>query len=1187
MKLGWNSAQLQAITARGGNLLVSAAAGSGKTAVLVERVIRRLTDETRPVTPDRFLIVTFTRAAASEIRTRISAALEEAIAADRTNAFLARQQMLLPYAHICTIDAFCSSLVKENFAALSLSPTVKTADEGELELLSAAALDETLEHFYAVGDPAFLELTETVFQGRDDKTLHEAILSIFKNAQAYPFPELWLKQVCSSFESEEPLVDSAYGQVLLSSVRQALSYCEMLLAMIHDAMADDEGLQALFYDAVLDDEKQLSRMTEALEENDWDALSEAVLSYTPQARGRLKKGMGGDPAVLRLDSVRKVFKEVIGKKLPPLFASSEAEFDEDRRALAPCVRALRDLVLHYGDVFRKMKEERDRVDFSDVMHHALSLLVKADESGKIISTPLAETLKTQYDEILIDEYQDTNRAQDLLFEAISDSNLFRVGDVKQSIYRFRQAMPEIFMKLKETYAPFEESAPVFPAKIILKNNYRSRASVTGTVNFVFSQVMSKQTGEVDYDEEEQLVAAAPYPETADDCCELHMLDIASLDAEEDDSDAYQADYAARRIETLLQEGLTVSEKGAERKAEYRDFCILLRSINGGRGVVYADALRRRGIPCYTEISSDFFTATEIALMLSLLRVLDNPKQDVALLSVMMSVIFGFSVDEVAALRADCREGDIYTCLLHAKEKENAKVCAFLERLSLWRSLAASMPLHDLLRRIYEETAIVSVVSALHDDSAKKMNLMLLLDYAKTYEDSGYIGLSGFIRFIDRLQRAGGDLAGAVGVSADANVVRIMSIHKSKGLEFPVCILSALSSRINRSDEKKNLVVHSRLGIGLRRRDLQTLSQLPTVCRTAVQTALKNDTVSEELRVLYVAMTRAKERLILLCAAKEIDKTLEKYRARIFASSPCLAPFAAANALSYADWLLPALLRHPDAGALREAGGFGENIVLPAQNRLQVMFEQWSAPVSAEAEPQPLQRVDSDFLALLEQKLAWEYPFLPLTKLVSKRAASEVDRHFVDRDYFASSRPAFLTEGRLSAAQKGTATHTFMQFADYEKAKQDVDGEIERLCSRGHITPDEAAAINRAAVRRFFESGLARRMLQSELLMREKQFTVEVPVTRLYAGMEDFADEKVLIQGIADCAFLEDGKLVVVDYKTDRLETEAQFTEKYAGQVRIYKEALEQCTGYEVKQTLLYSFYLSREINVPFDTTSDL
>ena len=1181
MERRWTTEQSQAISARGGNLLVSAAAGSGKTAVLVERVIHRLTDAAHPVTPDRFLIVTFTRAAASEIRTRISAALDRAVAADRSNAFLARQQTLLPFAQICTIDAFCSALVRENFAALALPPGVKTADEGELNLLSSAAMDQTLETFYAAKDEAFLALTETVFQGRDDKALREAVLALYTMAQAHPFPELWLEEVRKPFAGGEGVADSAFGRVLLHNAKNALDYCETLLKMLWDSIGDDETLCAVFSDAVLDDEKQLSYMTKAFKEKDWDALAEAVFSYTPMRRGRVPKGMGDDPTVVYLASLRDALKDVLKKRLPVLFASGDGEFREDMAAFAPVVDALTRVTAHYGEVFRALKEEREKVDFNDIMHHALSLLVTADTNGDVHITPLAETLKGQYEEILIDEYQDTNRAQDLLFEAISNDNLFRVGDVKQSIYRFRQAMPEIFMSLKETYRPFDADHPAFPAKILLRSNFRSRASVTGAVNFVFSQVMSRQAGDVEYNEEEQLQAAAAFPELPDDRCELHLLDVADLDTEEDDSDAFQADYIAKRIETMLSERLTVSEDGTLRHADYSDFCILLRSINGGRGVVYADALRKRGIPCYTEIAADFFEAGEIALMLNLLRVIDNPKQDIALLSVMMSVLFGFSVDDVASLRIHCPEGDLYTCLVHARQNGDGKAEAFLRKIAFWRSLSVSMTLHTLLHRIYEETGIVSAVSALRDERAKKMNLMLLLDYAKTYEAGGYIGLSGFIRFIDRLQRAGGDLAGATGVSADANVVRIMSIHKSKGLEFPVCILAGCSTRFNRSDEKKNLILHSRLGVGLKQRDLSTLSQVPTICHRAVQTALKDDMMSEELRVLYVAMTRAKERLILVCAAKGVDRTLEKYRPRIFEKDSRLSPFLITNALSYADWLLPALLRHPDAADLRGRGDFDDGIVLPASFRLGVTVAEWTAPQKVSEQSQAAAEADPAFLETLAAGLSWTYPYLPLTKLVSKRAASEVDKHFVDREYFASSRPAFLTEGGLSAAQKGTATHTFMQFADYERAKTDVDGEITRLLERGHITNAEAAAINRAAVRRFFDSPLAARMLKSPLLMREKQFTVEVPVTQLYEGMEAFTEEKVLIQGIADCAFLEDGKLVVVDYKTDRLSSPAQFTEKYAGQVRVYKEALCLCTGYEVKQTLLYSFYLSREIEVPF------
>ena len=1175
----WTPMQKQAITARGGNLLVSAAAGSGKTAVLVERVIRRMTDPVSPVPADRFLIVTFTRAAASEIRVRIAEALEDALRMSPGSEWLAKQQMLLPYAKICTIDAFCASLVKEHFASLSLSPSFQTADEGELHLLREEALSKTLEACYEKGNPDFLHLVELIFQGRDDKALEEAILALYDASVAFPFPALWLKKVKNAYAPQESVCQSPFGSLVMKQIGAALSYGKSILSTIYSALFFDELLTDLFYEVAESDASALHAVQAAYETNDWDGMIRMLHAYAPMRRPNAPRGMGDDPSIKWLAALRDEFKDLLMKKIPSLLASSETEFREDMAAFAPLVAALSDAVQLFSETYRALKEEKQLADFNDIMHHALSLLVTADEAGNISFTPLSRTLREQFEEILIDEYQDTNRAQDMLFEAISKGNLFRVGDVKQSIYRFRQAMPEIFMRLKREYAVYDEENPAFPAKVILGHNFRSRESVTGAVNFVFSQIMSEETGEVEYNEEEYLVPAASYPPIEDDRCELHMLDLAELDKDLDNSDEYQAAYVAKRIRAMMDAGFCVTEKGVTRKARWQDFCILLRSINGGRGVIYAEALRKEGIPCYTEIAADFFASGEISLMLNLLRVIDNPKQDVALLSVMMSVLFGFTVDDAAALRLENESDDLYTCLLQAASRGDEKANAFLSKIAAWRSVAVSMRLGDLLRQIYDETAIVSAVSAMRDAPEKKLNLLLLLDYAELYERNGERGLSGFIRFIDRLERSGKDLAGAAGISSDADVVRVMSIHKSKGLEFPVCILGNCATAFNRTEEVHNLILHPRLGVGLKMRNSETLSQVPTVCHRAVQTALKNDRISEEMRVLYVAMTRARERLILVCAVKDLEKTMEKYRKRVNVYSNQIAPFAASLAASYADWLLPALLRHPDALPLREAGNMRQDIVLPASFSLEIFTHRWQPREQAGEQAIAPQPIDPVFLRELEERLRWEYPYLPLTRLVSKRAASEVDRNFVDRDYFASSQPAFLERGGLSAAQRGTATHTFMQYADYENAKRDPDAEIARLQSLGFITAQEAAAINRAQIRRFFESNLAKRILQSELVMREKKFTVFVPVTELYEGVEAFAEERVMIQGIADCAFLENEKLVVVDYKTDRLSSPEQFTEKYANQVRVYRRALEQCTGYQVRETLLYSFHLSKEIAV--------
>ena len=1178
MARNWTTGQQQAIDARGGNLLVSAAAGSGKTAVLVERVIRRLSDPQSPVSADRLLIVTFTRAAAGEIRQRIGDALSEEIAKRPGDRRLAEQQMLLPFAKICTIDAFCSALVREHFESLGLAPDFKTADDGELQILSEQAMALMLEESYETADADFLRLVELLFKGRDDAFLEEVIRTLYTESRSYPFPQLWLDDVGRLYQSKLPMMDHPFTQILIGEITDAAAYVQSLLAWGLSSVQGDAVLEKLFYDVFTSDLQQLQRVTDALTNGDWDSAKAAAEGYVPMRRPPTPKDYRGDPMIDRLALVRDEAKGILREKIAPLFCCDSASFHDDLQFFAPLIQRLVACAKRYADVFDALKKEKQVADFSDIMHSALQLLYTENDAGDYVPSDLSKEIANAFDEILIDEYQDTNRAQDMLFCAIARNNLFRVGDVKQSIYRFRQAMPEIFIRLKDQYVSYPPQHPTDPSKIILSKNFRSRKAVTESVNFIFSQIMSRACGDVDYDDAEALVCGAVYPD-AEEWCELHLLDLSELDTDRDSGDAFQADYIAKHIRRMIDGGFQVRDGDGMRPARYEDFCILLRSINGGRGAVYAEALKKQNLPCFTEVSADFFSANEISLMLNLLRVIDNPKQDVALLSVLLSVLFGFSPDDCARLRLCDAQGDLYACLLQSQKQGDEKAAHFLNRLSDWRTLALGMSVTDFLRMLYDDTAMLAAVSAMPGAAGKRTNLLLLLDYAAVYENAGYIGLSGFIRFIDRLERSKGDLAGSVGVSAETNVVRVMSIHKSKGLEFPVCIVGNCAGRFNTADRNRGVVIHQSLGIGAKRRETETLAQYPTIPLLAVRARDRADTVSEEMRVLYVALTRAKERLILVGAIKNPEKTLAKYQPRLLSPNGKLPPFAAQNVSSYADWLYPALLRHPDAAVLRECGGYDDSIVLPASFRLKIFTETWHLRKAEDRNTPATAAPDPTLAAALDASFSWQYAYAPLTKLVSKRAASEVDKGFVDREYFAASMPQFLSADGLSAAQRGTATHTFMQYADFDAAKQNVEREIDRLVQSGHITPQEGKAINRTAVRRFFQSELFARMQKSPLVMREKKFTVEVPVQRLYPEMTAFPDETMLIQGIADCAFLEDGALVVVDYKTDRLETDAQFVEKYAGQVGIYKMALSLCTDYRVKETLLYAFHLHRAISV--------
>lgn len=1178
MSRQWTPQQNDAINALDGSVLVSAAAGSGKTAVLTQRVIGRLTDSENPVSADRLLIVTFTRAAASEMRERISGALTSLIRKDPTNRNLINQQMLLPSAKICTIDSFCLDLVKENFQHLSVSPDFKIGDEGEIALLAKEAMDITMEQLYE-GDEggSFKNLTELLFAGRDDSNLCDMIEKLYTASMSFPFPERWLDSLAESFSEKKGITESVYGEIILSHIKRVLDYSRDLINNMLLTVADSEALQKAYLSALSSDRAQIEYIADAIERQcGWDEIRRSVYAFKAERLGRVPAEMKEDFAVRALKENRDTVKKEL-KKLAEIMCCSEDEYESDMAYLLPMVQALVFAVKLYGKNFDLVKKEKKTADFSDITHMAISLLaVQEGDSWK--STPLAESLRGNFREILIDEYQDTNAAQDMLFTAISDNNLFRVGDVKQSIYRFRQANPDIFISLKNSYEAYDREKNSYPAKIILGNNFRSRRGVTDIINFVFSQIMSAQCGDIDYTDEERLVASASYEERPQADTELHLIETKDADTFFGNvSNEAQARHIASYIRKLMAEGYTVKDGDGERPVQYKDFAVLLRATGGGKGLEYADVFRSEGIPCFTEVPGKFLQSSEISLVINILRIIDNPKQDIPLLSVMMSPVFGFTPDDVAKIRLMGKHDSLYACIL--KNESDAKTANFLDTVKRWRDIGVCLPTNELLSEIYNSTALPAIFDAVDPSGTKKANLMLLCDYAVTYESLGYSGVSGFIGFIDRLSSKQRDISGSVGAVSDSNSVKIMTIHKSKGLEFPVCFIASCATEFNRMDEIDNLIISQKHGLGIVRRDIDTFEQYPTLCHKAIKLSLRKDNISEEMRVLYVAMTRAKEKLIMVYAKDNIDNILRKYASKIPAVSDRFSAFAVSTANGYGEWLLSALLRHPDGRAMRETAGISDDIVLKCDAPLKVVMTEFCGTEAEKSRKKSKGKVDSELLSLIKERSQFRYKYEALSGVMTKRAASEADKNFVDRDYFASSAPAFLSEGGLTGAARGVATHTFIQFADYEKASKSVKDEINRLYDMGVLSAAQAKSINIKAAEIFFESGLLKRILASEKVMREKKFTVEVPISEIYEELSQYSDEMMMIQGIADCAFLEDGRLVVVDYKTDSLKTEQEFIDKYASQVLLYKKALSQCTGYEVKETLLYSFNLGREIAV--------
>lgn len=1177
MARNWTKPQSDAINALDGSVLVSAAAGSGKTAVLTQRVINRLTVGDNPTSADRLLIVTFTRAAAQEMRQRIGDALDELIRKEPGNSNLINQQILLPSAKICTIDSFCSDLVKENFQELSLSPDFKIADEGELRLLSKQAMDITMEQMYENDeDGSFRNLGEILFSGRDDSKTAEMAEKLYRNSVSFPFPEKWLDSLCLDYEEGVGIKESSYGRIITEHLKTALEFCRDIAETVISECDMNEDYANVLGEAISSDKAQIDYVLERTEaDGSWDEIRRAVDAYSAARRKNTPKELKEDSALISLianrDRIKKEFKE-----LKEMLCCSEEEYKDDMRFLRPMVKVLTETAKVYKQNFDRIKKEKKVADFSDITHFALELLVEETADGWK-SKPLALNLSDNFDEILIDEYQDTNAAQDMLFTAISKDNLFRVGDVKQSIYRFRQANPDIFISLKNSYKPYDKDKNSYPAKIVLGNNFRSRKGVTDIINFVFSQIMSSSCGDIEYDKDEELVfSAKDYSDKSDPSTELHLVEYDKSGENKAAPNEVQALHIAGIIKQMIEEGYTVKDGDGERKATYKDFAILMRATGSGKGVTYAEVMRNEGIPCFTEVSGEFLTSAEISLAVNILRVIDNPKQDIPLLSVMMSPVFGFTADEISNLRIKSRKGDIYTCLISSEEE---KVGSFLEKVRYWRNLSVCLRVKELLEEIYSDTALLSIFEAADPSGVKRGNLMLLCDYADIYENSGYGSLSGFISFIDRLGDKQRDISGSVGTAQESDCVKIMTIHKSKGLEFPVCILASCATDFNKSDEKENLVISQKHGIGIKRRNINTFEQYSTLCHKAVKLALRKDNISEEMRVLYVAMTRAREKLIMVYAKDKILDKCRKYASEIPAEKSRFSPYACSCAQGPGQWLLGTLIRHPDAYDLREEAGIDHRITLPCTVPLKIVVSEFDGCSAEKTEEIKVQKYDETFLKFIKERADFRYKYEALSGIVTKRAASETDKNFIDRDYFASSEPSFMSTSGLTGAARGVATHTFIQYADYDKAKISAEKEIENLCEKGILTESEARAINRQAVEKFFSSPLFERINKSPLVMREKKFTVEVPIGEVYEDVEEFPDEKIMIQGIADCAFLEDGRLVVVDYKTDRLDSEELFREKYASQVLIYKKALTMSTGYEVKETLLYSFHLGKEIRV--------
>lgn len=1174
MSRNWTPQQKNAIEAEGGTILVSAAAGSGKTAVLVERVIARLVDKESPTGADEILVATFTNGAAGEMKERISARLLELLEQSPGDSHLIKQRLLLETAAIGTVHSFCLQLIRENLGQLEIPPDFRIGDEKELKLLKEDAARELLEQRYEQGGENFFHMVELFSQGRDDSRVFETLFTLYDFIRSHPHYHRWLDEKSALYRPKSPLEKTSWGQVLLKYAKETLLYCRFMLGKAMEILQEDDLLEEKYGEHFRQLYTMAEELAETAEQGSWDRLRES-LERVDFGRLPSVRGMSDHSGKLMICQYRTQVKEILEELSQKQFCCSAQEFAEDMEVLAPIVEELFALAKDFDKGYTRLKTEKRLIDFSDIEHLAIELLTEETSEG-YRKTPLAESLSQKYKYILVDEYQDTNEAQDLIFSAVSNGkNLFMVGDVKQSIYRFRQAMPEIFLRKKEVFSPY--NGQDYPAKIILGNNFRSRKEVTDIVNMLFRQLMSPEVGELLYNEEEALIPSAVYPPREGAGVQLHLL---SYDKEENDLSSIEAEarYAAQRIKAMLTEGFPVSTGDGLRACEPGDFVILLRSVKN-KADIYRKALEEEGLQALAKDGGGFLKSREISVLLSLLRTVDNPLLDIPLTAVLLSPVFAFTPDDLARLRmVDKKAALIVNCYTLAEQGEE-RWKAFIEALTEFRLLSSLYPADQLIRRIVEMTGFGAMVAAMENAPARLANLRLLSQYAHAYDRSGYKGLGGFLRFIDRLEEQKQELDGASAEAEDSDKVRIMSIHASKGLEFPIVFLCDTSKRFNRADLQGNTFLHPELGFAAMVRDFEARKQHTTIPVEAVKLELERSLLSEEMRMLYVAVTRAREQLVITSVQKDLSKKLASVNCLMDADSR-LPSWAVRRGSSYADWILMSCLHHPSFGETARKNGVEPEGIFVTESHLEVTVT--SAPeMGDKAEKKALLTAHPDEKTVkhLEETARWEYPYARQTTLPSKVSVTQLIKGEEGLEYAFSDTPDFVTGQKMTAADKGTALHQYMLFACHRQGCQDPRKEIARLVEEKYLTAMQGEAIPVKMLEGFYRSSLFKRMENAQNLQREFRFMSDVTAADLDGLMPELGEETITLQGVADALFEENGRLVIVDYKTDSVKTPQELEERYRGQLMLYGRVLSRILEKEVGELLLYSFKLGETIPI--------
>lgn len=1264
MGVSWTTEQQQVIDLRNRNILVSAAAGSGKTAVLVERIVKIITDKNHPVDIDHLLIVTFTNAAAAEMRERIGNAIEKALDEQPGNEHLLRQLTLIHNAQITTIDSFCLYVVRNHFHEIDLEPNFRIGDEGELKLLREDVLGRVLEQNYEEPSEAFSDFVEGYASGRTDAALNEMILQLYEFSRSYPWPEKWLDSFVGIYriENREELDRAEWLAPLTENICFVLKDCEQLLKQALAITQQDDGPD-MYEKAVQSDLEKyegLSRLTSFCELS--GALSD--IKYDRLASSR---GFEGNPDKLELvKSLREQAKDVVKKLCKQYFFCSPEMMIEQLERTEPMLEEVVRLTKQFADEFAAAKRRKNLVDFHDVEHFALQILVD-EETEKAKKT--AEEFRDTFEEIMIDEYQDSNEVQETLLRSISreergENNIFMVGDVKQSIYRFRLARPELFMKKYDSYS-LEESTT---QRIDLHKNFRSREEVLTCTNDIFYKIMARSLGNVEYDAEAALYPGASYPVSADFIPEILLADSNDElleDTELTDKKTLEAKIVAEEIKHLMKtQQVTDKAAGTLRAAHYSDIVILLRSLSGWADSL-VEVLNGNGIPAHTVSSTGYFSTVEVQTVLSMLRLLDNPRQDIPMAAVLRSPMAGLTDEELAVLRLEDGSVPFHEAVLELaeglyeedgqkeisdseadrKQGRNAdektenhieitahrKLFKFYKKYKQLRQLVPDTPIHELIEIILRETGYGHYVAAMPAGNRRTANLNMLLEKAAAYEKTSYKGLFHFVRYIDELQKYDVDFGEADMVGENEDVVRIMSIHKSKGLEFPIVIVSGMGKNFNKQDTRSKMVLHPELGIGLDYMDGKKRIKSPTIAKKAIAKQIDLENLGEELRVLYVALTRAKEKLILTGTLKDAPEKLEFFRQQANLSKAADRPLSyltREGASGYLDWILPAVLSYGDKYPVR--------IVEAAELVLDEVENQLEQNEDLTERIEEIEAADTQLVGQLKQRFSQRYPYQTDILRKNKYSVSEL-KHRAMREKFEAEQeetiPAFLEEPVTPTiplfiqreesveqetanrgALRGTAVHRVMECYDFASEKS-VHEQMEAMEKEEKITADMRALVREQTVADFVSSETGKRMALAQrggALYREKPFVMgftEEELERYGFGagaqmieneaqtenaQQEIMSENVsqenhmheedltLIQGIIDVFWIEDDGITVLDYKTDRVDTAQELIDRYATQLKLYADALERVFAtrkLKVKEILIYSFRLEKLISI--------